>query len=390
MRRLALAVGLCLAPLIAQAEVAITAAVLRVEREAPLPISRLDLPSGDEGFRGGRVATADNVTTGRFLKQSYQTLEATAAPDGALAALDDLIAQGAGFVVVMAQAEDLLALADHAKGRDVVLLNAAAPDDALRNEACRANVLHIAPSRAMLADGLAQYLVWKQWTAWALVHGSHPGDRLKGEAFARAAKKFGARIVETREFADTGGARRSDSGHVLVQRQIPVFMQRLPDHDVVITADESQVFGVYIPYRAWDARPVAGDSGLEARVWHPAHESWGATQMQRRFEKAAGRRMTDLDYNVWTALRSVGEAVTRANTADVAALRAYMLSPEFGVGAFKGQPLSFRPWNNQLRQAILLADGKLVVSVSPQEEFLHQTTRLDTLGFDQPESTCRF
>jgi len=71
-------------------------------------------------------------------------------------------------------------------------------------------------------------------------------------------------------------------------------------------------------------------------------------------------------------------------------LRAYMLSPEFGVGAFKGQPLSFRPWNNQLRQAILLADGKLVVSVSPQEEFLHQTTRLDTLGFDQPESTCRF
>lgn len=390
MRLLALVVAFGVVPLVAQADVAVKAAVLKVEREAPLPISRLDLPSGDEGFAGGRVATADNVTTGRFLSQTYETLEVTATPETAAAALDELIAQGVGFVVTIAGAEDLLTLADHAKAGDVVLMNAAAPDDALRNDQCRANVLHVAPSRAMLADGLAQYLVWKQWTNWVLVHGSHPGDRLKGEAFGRAAKKFGARIAETREFEDTGGARRSDSGHVLVQRQIPVFMQRLPEHHVVVTADESQVFGVYIPYRTWDARPVAGDAGLEARVWHPAHESWGATQMQRRFEKSAGRLMTDLDYNVWTALRSVGEAVTRTNSADVATLRAYMLSPEFGVGAFKGQPLSFRPWNNQLRQAILLADGKLVVSVSPQEEFLHQVTRLDTLGFDQPESTCRF
>jgi len=41
-----------------------------------------------------------------------------------------------------------------------------------------------------------------------------------------------------------------------------------------------------------------------------------------------------------------------------------------------------------LRQPILLSDGRITVSVSPQEGFLHQVSPLDTLGFDRPESAC--
>ncbi|MEM7746392.1 MAG: branched-chain amino acid ABC transporter substrate-binding protein, partial [Pseudomonadota bacterium] len=272
----------------------------------------------------------------------------------------------------------------------MLILNAEARDDRLRGADCRDNVLHIAPSRAMVADGLAQYMVWKKWTEWVLVHGSHPRDLLMAEAYRRAATKFGVEIVEERIFEDTGGARRTDSGHVLVQKQIPVFMQRAEDHDVVIAADESQVFGAYLPYRGWEPRPVAGDAGLVARIWHPSFEGWGATQLQRRFEKNQGRRMTDADYLVWLAFRTIGEAVTRTASADVATLRDYMLSDQFEIAAFKGQALNFRPWNNQLRHGILLADGALVVTVSPQQEFLHQRTRLDTLGFDEPESACAF
>jgi ABC transporter substrate binding protein (PQQ-dependent alcohol dehydrogenase system) len=48
-----------------------------------------------------------------------------------------------------------------------------------------------------------------------------------------------------------------------------------------------------------------------------------------------------------------------------------------------------RRWNQQLRQPILLGDGRMIVSVSPQEGFLHQTSELDTLGFDQPETKCK-
>jgi hypothetical protein len=42
-----------------------------------------------------------------------------------------------------------------------------------------------------------------------------------------------------------------------------------------------------------------------------------------------------------------------------------------------------------MRQPILLAAARVLVSVSPQEGFLHQRTPLDSVGFDQPESDCR-
>ena len=72
-----------------------------------------------------------------------------------------------------------------------------------------------------------------------------------------------------------------------------------------------------------------------------------------------------------------------------AAIAEFIKSPDFEIAAFKGVPLTLRDWNLQLRQPILLADGRTVVSVSPQEGFLHQTSELDTLGYDRPETACR-
>ena len=114
----------------------------------------------------------------------------------------------------------------------------------------------------MLADGLAQYLIWKQWRNWALLYGSHERDQLFADALRRAATRFGGQIVAEKEFKDTGTARRTDSGVVQIQRQMPVFTQDLPDHDVVLVADESEVFGTYVPFRTWIPRPVAGTAGL--------------------------------------------------------------------------------------------------------------------------------
>lgn len=373
-----------------QAETKVRIAIVGVMEERPLPLSRLDLPTEDEGFAGGRLGLADNNTTGGFLGHAYEVEEVRITAEAVGAEIARLAADGVGLIVAMAGADDLLAMADAARAHDMLILNATARDMRLRNVDCRANVLHVAPSRGQIADGLAQYMVWKKWTDWLLVHGSHPEDRSMAEAYRQAAKKFGIEIVEERIFEDAGGARRSDSGHVLVQRQIPVFMQGAEAHDVVVVADESQVFGPYMPYRGWDPRPVAGDAGLTASMWHPAHESWGATQPQRRFEKLAERRMRDRDYLVWLAVRSIGEAVTRTGSAEVATIRDYLLSDRFQIAGFKGIALSFRPWNNQMRHGVILGDGKLVVSVSPQEGFLHQRTQLDTLGQDEPETMCKF
>jgi ABC transporter substrate binding protein (PQQ-dependent alcohol dehydrogenase system) len=162
----------------------------------------------------------------------------------------------------------------------------------------------------------------------------------------------------------------------------------VPHHDVVVVADEGELFGDYFPYRTWDARPVVGTSGLFATTWHPAVELWGGTQFQNRFKRMANRQMRPLDYNAWMAVRSVGEAATRKKTGKALELIEYMRSPEFELAAFKGQKLSYRAWNGQLRQPILLTTAKLPVTVSPQPGFLHQFSELDTLGVDKPETKC--
>lgn len=383
---LALGVAVLSATTAARA-VEVRAAVLRVDYPRLAPISRYDEIPDDLGLAGAGLATEDNATTGGFLGHTYDTETVSVPPEDAGAALDALIAEGTRIVVLMAEEPDFLALADRA-GPEVLVLNALARDTALRDGDCRANVLHIAPSLAMMADAVAQFAIWKQWRRWFLIRGSNPPDRALAEAYRRAAAKFGATIVEEREFADTGGSRRTDTGHVLVQRQLPVFTQDTEGHDVVIAADASDVFAPYLPFHLWTPRPVMGAAGLRPVTMHGAHEAWGATQFQRRFEALTGRYMRDEDYQVWLALRVVGEAVTRTGSADPMGIRDYAMSEAFELAAFKGVPVTFRPWNGQLRQPVLLYDGRITVSVSPQDGFLHQVSPLDTLGLDAPESAC--
>jgi len=353
-------------------------------------LSLVEQPVADDGIAGARLAIDDNNTTGKFLNQRFtlheMRLKEADDPVKAVTALAD---QNIAFVVTDLPAEALLKAADAIRDRGVVLFNAGATDDRLREEDCRANVIHVAPTRSMLADALAQYLVWKQWKRWLMVVGSHDEDKLFADALRRSASRFGARIVQERVFEDTGGARRTDSGVTLIQRQMPVFTQQAPAYDILVAADESEVFASYLPYRTWDPRPVAGSAGLVPKSWDAAQDQWGAVQMQNRFLKLNSRRMTALDMQVWTAVRMIGEATSRVNSGDRKTVFDFLRGPEFSVAAFKGQRLTLRPWNLQLRQPILLADGRMVVSVSPQEGFLHQLSELDTLGVDQPETRCK-
>jgi ABC transporter substrate binding protein (PQQ-dependent alcohol dehydrogenase system) len=352
-------------------------------------LSLVDQPSENDGVAGARLAVEDNNTTGKFLNQHF-ALEEVRLKDGddAAKAATDLAGRN-GFIITDLAADDLLKAADALHDRGTVLLNAGAIDDRLREADCRANVIHVAPTRSMLADALGQYLVWKQWKRWLLVAGSHNQDKLYADALRRAATRFGAKIVQERTFEDAGGARRTDSGVTLIQRQMPVFTQQAPAYDVLVAADESDVFASYLPYRTWDPRPVAGSAGLVPTSWDAAQDQWGAIQMQNRFIKLNSRRMTATDMQAWTAARMIGEATSRTNSGDPKAVFEFLKGPDFSVAAFKGTRLTLRDWNLQLRQPILLVDGRMVVSVSPQEGFLHQVSELDTLGIDRPETKCK-
>lgn len=353
----------------------------------PRPASPLDQYIADQAVEGARLAVEDNATTGRFTGHDFRLLQRRiASGEEALAAVRELVAAGAAFIVSdLALAHLKAVLADVPAG--TTLINVALPDDSLRNEDCHPALLHAAPSRAMAADALAQYLVVRRWTRWLLVVGRHDEDRLRADSYRAAAKRFGARIVEEKTWSFSPGNPHADSGHVTLQAEIPPFT-RAADHDVLIVADEHDEFGEYLPYRTWSPRPVAGTHGLVATAWSPVQEQWGGLQLQARFQRQTGRLMGVRDYIAWLAVRAVGEAVVRTASDDPQVMRRFMLGPEFRLGGFKGQPLTFRPWNGQLRQPMLIAGPRLLVSVSPQPEFLHQGSPLDSLGVDAAETRC--
>jgi ABC transporter substrate binding protein (PQQ-dependent alcohol dehydrogenase system) len=353
-------------------------------------ISLVERPAADDGIAGAQLAIQDNNTTGKFLDQSFslETIRLNARDDPVAAAMQ-LAGRGISLFVTDLPADTLLKVADAGRERGLIFFNAGASDDHLRQEDCRADIVHIAPSRSMLADALAQYLVWKRWRRWFLVVGSHDADKLYAAALRRAAGRFGAKISQERVFEDTGGARRSDSGLAQIQSQIPMFTQSAPDYDVLVAADESQVFAPYLPYRTSEPRPVAGSAGLVPTSWDASHDQWGAIQLQNRFRRSFSRRMTALDMQAWTAARVIGEAVEHVQSAEAQRILDFIKGPDFALAAFKGRKLTVRDWDLQLRQPILLADGRVIVSVSPPEGFLHQYSELDTLGIDRPETKCR-
>ncbi|MES9813858.1 MAG: ABC transporter substrate-binding protein [Candidatus Thiodiazotropha sp.] len=366
----------------------VSIALLGMEQEKHIPLSLLRPVVDDTGQSGAEQGISDNNTTGQFTGQSFQLRSVKVKPDQSPnQAFLELHRQGTRLFLLNLPADKLIEIADMPEAKDSLLFNIGARDDELRIRECRANLLHTIPSRAMLADALAQYLTWKRWNEWFLVVGRHPQDKAYADALKRAAKRYGHKIVEEKVWTFEPGARRTDSGHTREQEEVNAFTQ-VGDYDILIVADERDEFGEFLNYRTYLPRPVGGSHGLSPAAWSGVHEQWGATQFQRRYREKNGRWMTDRDFSAWVAVRSIGEAATRTAGKQADKLKAFILSDEFNLAAFKGRPATYRDWNGQLRQPLLITSPRLMISVSPQKGFLHQFSTLDSLGYDRPESKC--
>jgi ABC transporter substrate binding protein (PQQ-dependent alcohol dehydrogenase system) len=358
-------------------------AYLAQQQKAPPVLSNLDIFISDKGEPGAELAITDNNTTGKFTGQTFVLDKFVVPLEGdVLKVYGSKIAAKYAFVLLNLPADKLLAIADLKTSQTHLLLDIASSDDVLRNEQCRANMLHLQPSRAMRADALAQFMLKKRWQKWFLVVGQSPEDALYADAIKRAAKRFGMKLVATKTWEHTYDARKTE------QAEVPVFTQGDEDYDVLVVADEQGVFGEYLGYRTWLPRPVIGTQGLVATAWHKTHEQWGAIQIQNRFKDKVGRWMEEQDYSAYLAVRAIGEAATRTRSNQLDIIKPYLLSEQFALQGYKGNPLSFRVWDGQLRQPVLLAADRSLVAVAPIEGFLHPKTELDTLGYDQPESKC--
>lgn len=361
-----------------------------IYRPQPAPSSYdAEAAPEDEGAAGARMAVRDNNTTGRFTGQTY-ALDAIALGEGgpdAAAAARDLVGRGIRYLILALPADEVLAVSDAVKADGATVFNAAAPDDRLRGADCRKNVFHVLPSRAMQTDALAQFFTLMRWRKLFLIVGPAENDRLYAEAFKASAKKFSLKIAAEKPW--TFGPLAKARGDTPTRSEAMVFTRGL-DYDLAVVADEAGDWGDYVPFRTVDARPVAGTQGLIATTWHPTLETWGAAQAQNRFRRLSGRLMRPLDYQVWAAVRSVGEAATQKRTADPAVIAPYLADPAFSLPAYKGVSLTYRPWDHQLRQPVIVVQPRAMVSVAPEAGFTHQRTPLDTLGVDLPETACRF
>lgn len=385
-------------------------AYLTQEKTPPPALTLVDPFIKDAGLQGALLAIKDNNTTGQFTGQQFELLDVTV-PQGSdvQAAFNDIAARDYRLMVANLPRQLVQSLAASESGKRLLWFDAGSRDDANERQ-CFGNVLHLLPTRAMRADALAQYMLKKRWKKWFLVAGQSTEDKLFAEALRHAAQRFGMQIVAEKTWTHNFQERRTDEQEVAVftqqvESEAPVenaagklaqwfaklkkwLSSGAEEYDVIVLADEQNLFGDYFSYRTWLPRPVIGTQGLVPTSWHEAHEAWGAVQLQNRFKEQAGRWMKEEDYGAYLAIRAIGEAATRTQAADLPKLQAYLLSPQFALQGYKGKPLSFRPWNGQLRQPVLLATPRSIVAAPPLEGFLHPQNELDTLGLDKPESKC--
>ena len=340
----------------------------------------------DAGIAGAKIAMRDMKTTGRLTGQDFQLDEhLLARGESPVDAAKALVAKGEALIIADLPAKDLLAVADALKGTSAQLFNIQAEEDSLRQADCRADVIHIVPSRSMLTDALVQFLFLKQWRKVFLITGKDPDDTLYADAVRRSVKKFGMKLVGDKPWEFGNLARERADGPT--QSDALVFT-RGTSADVIVVADEAGNFGDYIQYHTSEPKLVTGTQGLVPATWSHVLDAWGSAQLQSRFVRTNKRTMRPLDYQAWVAVRAIGEAATRAKSGDSKTVSDYMLRPDFEIAAFKGVPVTVRPWDHQLRQPILIVQPKMLVSVAPEPGFLNPVSPLDTLGFDKPETAC--
>lgn len=354
--------------------------------------ANLELREEMDPADGARVAMRDARIVGRVLKVDF-SLEVRREKDleALRAAFEELHGKGTRFFLVDLDGPDLAAFVAPYREREVLFFNVSAYDDELRGEKCQANLLHVIPSLRMLADGLSQYLAHKGWHRILVLQGPDPEDEEIAGVFAVSARRFGNRIVEVRRFLPTHDPRAREQNNVRL-------LTTGVDYDVVFVADHRGEFGRRVPYATVLARPVVSITehgptiGMQPSAWHWASERFGSPQLNQRFERQVKhrRRMRDADFAAWAAVRQLLEAMMKAKSTDFAAVRDALLSPEARLDVYKGMPASFRPWDHQMRQPVVLHTHNAVIAYAPLPQFLHQFNVLDTLGVDRPDSACSF
>jgi ABC transporter substrate binding protein (PQQ-dependent alcohol dehydrogenase system) len=347
--------------------------------------ARIRVKSHDRPVAGAEVAIRSSQIFARALNINFEIKRIEAENAADLVERVTYLNKNSGirFFIVDADTEVLSFAANATTGMDLLLFNVSEYSDQLRGSKCQAHLMHVIPSNAMLTDALGQYLVFRKWRKVLLLKGPESGDKDFAAAFTRSAKRFGIDIDGVRDFLPGNDPRERDQNNILL-------MTSGSDAELVFVSDVEGAFGRYVPYQTQNPLPVVGTEGLQAASWHWAWERHGAPQLNQRFERHAKRRMQSSDWAAWAAVKSIVESVLRTKSTEFEIVGAYLRSDRLNLDAYKGNPVSYRSWDNQLRQPVLLHTYNAVTGRAPLRGFLHPTENMDSLGFDQGETRCQF
>ena len=97
-------------------------------------ISLLDQPAADDGIAGAQLAIQDNNTTGKFLNRFAAEAVRLKDQDDPVPAAMQLADRGISLFIADLRADTLLKVADAGRERGLIVFNAGAIDDRLRQE----------------------------------------------------------------------------------------------------------------------------------------------------------------------------------------------------------------------------------------------------------------
>lgn len=259
-------------------------------------------------------------------------------------------------------------------------LNVGAADDRLRNEGCARRVFHVLPSVSMYVDALADFLIARRKLGrWAVAADRSPRGAEIEAATRRSVGRRGGSVID-----DAGAA--------------DVLLLAVDEGAIDASVTRARAEG-----RAADRIAGIGEAGLRlpaeraagiwALGWHWQLERFSARELNARFRRRFSAPLGETSWAAWAAVKLVGEAVVRAGATDPASLIAFMQSgPPFD--GHKGEALTFRQWDHQLRQPLYVAGPRKADEAGADGPFTVLADiggrNLDALGTAMADSRCRF
>ncbi|WP_169335137.1 ABC transporter substrate-binding protein [Thermus oshimai] len=359
-------------------------------RTGPTPLEVFSSEIAGEAARLGALLALEEVEA---VGGGLEVLIASA-PDAASAsrAALRLVARHEVFALIGGFSEEALALGRLAEKQGVLFFNIGSASDTLRSEVCSRHTFHIEASAAMYLDALAEGFTALGVRRWFLVY----EDTLEGQARYQRAWK----ALERKGGLEVGKALVAP-GKLEFSSEYMAILEAKPEAVLLMLNPLAQLnflaqYGddsrfqttklILFPEPSTQTRAflstlrqaVSQFSGYLVTLW----EGSLGTLLNERFSSRWGRPMDPSAWAAYAAVKIVLESVLATGSPEPARLVAYLEDPRTRFDLHKGTPLSFRPWDHQLRQPLYL------VRLNPEAEIgirLSQQLALAQLVAQVPE-----